>query len=287
MALPQVILNGLITGSIYALIACGFSLIYSTNKFIHFAHGISVVIASYILFLLFAQFSLPLSLSIILTIVLSSLVGLLMYRLIYHPLQKRKASNIILLLASFAILILGQNLLQIIFGVNIKTIPLDYSTYSFLGLNITLVQIITVITSLIILLLLFFFMKKTKLGRNIRAVADNEELASIIGINPRKIADLTFIIGSGIAGIAGILVALEFSISATMGTNLIIKGFTGAIVGGIASVPASIIGSYILGIIENLGVFYISSSYKDAISFIILFLFLLLKPEGIFGHKKW
>jgi branched-chain amino acid transport system permease protein len=286
MALPQVILNGLITGSIYALIACGFSLIYSTNKFIHFAHGISVVIASYILFLLFAQFSLPLSLSIILTIVLSSLVGLLMYRLIYHPLQKRKASNIILLLASFAILILGQNLLQIIFGVNIKTIPLDYSTYSFLGLNITLVQIITVITSLIILLLLFFFMKKTKLGRNIRAVADNEELASIIGINPRKIADLTFIIGSGIAGIAGILVALEFSISATMGTNLIIKGFTGAIVGGIASVPASIIGSYILGIIENLGVFYISSSYKDAISFIILFLFLLLKPEGIFGHKK-
>ena len=287
MGILQVLSNGIVTGSLYALIACGFSLIYSTNKFIHFAHGISVVIASYLFYYFMALLGIPLSLAVILTVLLSALVGVLMYKIIYLPLQKRKASNVILLIASLGILILCQNLIQIIFGTNIKTVDSSFSTsLNLLGIEVTLLQVIIVLTSLVILALLYFFMKKTSLGRNIRAVSNNKELASIIGIDPQRIASLTFLIGSAIAGIAGVLLALESIIEPTMGTNLMIRGFTGAIVGGLGSVPASILGSYILGVLENLGVYAFSSSYKDAITFIILFLFLLLKPNGLFGFSK-
>ena len=119
-----------------------------------------------------------------------------------------------------------------------------------------------------------------------RAVADNPELASIVGIHSRRISDLSFIIGSGLAGVAGILIGLEQNLEPTMGTMLIIKGFTGAVIGGVTSVPASIIGSYLLGFVENFGIWYLPSGYKDAIAFILLFIFLLAKPTGIFGINK-
>jgi len=136
------------------------------------------------------------------------------------------------------------------------------------------------------LVLLFLFMYKTKIGRNMRAVADNKELTSIIGIDYRFVADLSFIIGSVLAGIAGILIGIEQNLVPTMGTGLIIKGFTGAVIGSIMSVPGSIVGSYILGFAENFGVWFIPSQYKDAIAFILLFVFLLFKPNGLFGVDK-
>ena len=119
-----------------------------------------------------------------------------------------------------------------------------------------------------------------------RAVADNKELASIVGINPKKIAIYSFLIGSALAGIAGILIGLEQNMDPTMGTELMIKGFTGAIIGGIGSVAGAIPGSYLLGIAENFGIWYLPSGYKDAIAFVLLFIFLLFKPEGLFGVIK-
>ena len=288
MVFTQLLANSIIIGSIYALVACGFSLIYSTNKFMHFAHGISVVIASYLLYLFYSILNLPFFLSVIITLLLTSLFGYLTNRLIYIPLQNKKSSNVILLIASVAVLILFENLILLSFGADVKTIGYIKVTkgLEILNATITPLQIIIIIISLMLLLLLYLLMEKTKLGRNMRAVSDNKELAGIIGIDSKKIASYSFIIGSLLAGIAGILIGLEQNLEPSMGTNLIVKGFTGSIIGGITSVPGSVLGSYLLGIAENFGIWYLPSGYKDAIAFSLLFIFLLIKPTGILGINK-
>ncbi len=284
----QLLFNGLIAGSIYALVACGFSLIYSTNKFMHFAHGAAVASGAYLLFTFFAISGLPFWLSCVLTLVSSSLLGVLMYRLIYIPLLAKKASNIILLIASIGLLILVENILQMFFGADVKTIGLIEVSrgIDILGAVVTPLQIVIFCVSIMLLIGLYLFMKKTKLGREMRAVADNKNLADIMGINSKRIAYYSFAIGSFLAGIAGILIGLEQNLEPTMGTNLMIKGFTGSVIGGITSVPAAVVGSYLLGLVENFGVWYLPSGYKDAIAFVLLFLFLLFKPTGIFGINK-
>tara|TARA_B100002003_G_scaffold249192_1_gene284823 strand:+ start:907 stop:1791 length:885 start_codon:yes stop_codon:yes gene_type:complete len=284
----QLFVNGLIAGSIYALVASGFSLIYATNRFMHFAHGATVAIGGYLLFALFNLLGLPFFLAALGTIVLTALFGLGMNRLIYIPLQRRKGSNIVLLIASLALLTLFNNVIMIAFGPGVKSIGwLETKTgMSIGGAIITPLQIWIVAISVVLMILLHLFMKKTKLGRDMRAVANNKELASIAGINPIKISDYSFMIGSAIAGIAGILIGLEQNLFPTMSTMLIIKGFTGAVVGGITSVPGAVVGSYVVGVVENIGILWLPSGYKDAISFGLLFAFLLWKPTGIFGLNK-
>jgi len=129
-------------------------------------------------------------------------------------------------------------------------------------------------------------MKKTKIGKAMRAVADNKDVAEICGISSNKIFAWSFAIGSVIAGIAGILVALEQNLEPVMGTNLMIKGFTAAIIGGVGSVPGAVLGAFLLGFAENFGIWFLPSGYKDAIAFVILFIFLLFRPQGILGIKK-
>ncbi len=288
MIFNQLLVNSVIIGSIYALVACGFSLIYSTNRFMHLAHGTSVIVSAYIIYWLFALLGIPFFLAVVLTLILSALLGVGMYRFVYLPLQRKKSSNIILLLASVGLLILFENLMLLLFGADVKTIGYIKVTkgMEFLGAIITPLQIVIVVISAILLLFLYLFMKKTRLGKEMRAVSDNKELAGVMGINHVKIAYYSFIIGSILAGIAGILIGLEQNLEPTMGTNLMIKGFTGSIVGGITSVPASILGSYLLGIAENFGIWYLPSGYKDAIAFVLLFVFLLFRPTGLFGISK-
>lgn len=251
----------------------------------HFAHGVGVAIGGYILYTLFTLWGVPFYLACFLTVPLTGLFGLAMYRGLYLPLQRRGASNVVLLIASIALLILFQNLIQLIYDSNVKLIGyIKRAAGLTIGsITITPLQIVIIIISLVFFIVLYYFMQKTRLGRNMRAVSDNPELASIVGINHIKIADLSFFIGSCLAGIAGILIGLEQNLYPPMGTVLIIKGFTGAVIGGITYVPGSILGSYILGIAENLGIVFLPSGYKDAIAFGLLFLFLLFKPNGLFG----
>lgn len=284
----QLTVNGLIAGSIYALVASGFALIYGTNKFMHFAHGVSVAVAGYILYSLFSLAGFSFFIAVLLTLILSGFFGLFMYRAVYLPMQNRNASNVVLLIASIGLLILFENLIQAIFGADVKVIGfLEVARgISLFGAIITPLQIWIIIISIIIFFALYFFMKKTKLGRDMRAVADNKELSAIVGINYKRVADYSFIIGSVLAGIAGILIGLEQNLNPTMGTMLIIKGFTGAVIGGITSVPASILGSYLLGLAENYGIWFLPSGFKDAIAFGLLLIFLLFRPNGLFGLNK-
>ena len=287
--LNQIFINGLIAGAIYALVASGFSLIYSTCKFVHFAHGAVISLTAYFLFFLFSISGLNFWLSIIFALIFSVLVGWLMNKIVYEKFRKRKTSSTILLIASFALLILLESLILMLFGADIKTI--GYIKISkgleFLGAIITPLQIIIVGASIFLLIFLWFFMKKTKIGKAMRAVSDNKDVAEIVGISSEKIYLWVFAIGSLIAGVSGILVGLEQNLEPMMGGNLMIKGFTAAIIGGINSVPGAILGSFLLGFAENFGIWFLPSGYKDAIAFIILFIFLLFRPQGILSIKRF
>ncbi|MBU4360487.1 branched-chain amino acid ABC transporter permease [Candidatus Parcubacteria bacterium] len=285
---PQLLINGLIAGAIYALVASGFALIYSTCKFVHFAHGSTVAVAAYILYSLFSKLELNFWLAIILTVIFAGIFGWLINKIVYQQLRKRKASNVILLIASVGLLILIESLLLLIFGADVKTIGFIKIAkgLEIFGAIITPLQIVIIIISVLLLVLLFFFMKKTRLGKAMRAVADNKEVAEIVGISSKKIYTCSFVIGSAIAGVAGVLVGLEQNLEPMMGTNLMIKGFTGAIIGGVTSVPGAVLGSFLLGIVENFGIWFLPSGYKDAIAFVILFIFLIFRPQGILGIKR-
>jgi len=286
--LSQIFINGLIAGAIYALVASGFSLIYYICKFVHFAHGAVITLAAYFLFFLFSISGLNFWLSIIFTLFFSVLVGWLINKIVYEKFRKRKANSTIFLIASFALLILLESLILILFGPDIKTISYIkiLKGFEFLGAIITPLQIVIVGISIFLLIFLWFFMKKTKIGKAMRAVADNKDVAEIVGISSEKIYSWAFSISSLIAGVAGILVGLEQNLEPMMGGNLMIKGFTSAIIGGIGSVPGAILGSFFLGFAENFGIWFLPSGYKDAIAFIILFIFLLFRPQGILGVKK-
>jgi branched-chain amino acid transport system permease protein len=284
----QLLINGLIAGAIYALVASGFSLIYSVCKFVHFAHGVVIALSGYFLYFLFSIVGLNFGFSIILAIILASLSGFLINQIVYRQLRKRKAGNTILLIASVALLIFFESLILILFGADVKTIgyiKIAKGIEIFKAI-ITPLQIVIIAVSIILLVVLFLFMKKTKIGKAMRAVADNKDVAEIVGISSEKIYSWSFVIGSAIAGIAGILVGLEQNLEPTMGTNLIIKGFTAAIIGGISSVPGSILGAFLLGFAENFGIWFLPSGYKDAIAFIILFIFLLFRPQGIIANQS-
>ena len=284
----QLFINGLIVGAIYALVSSGFSLIYSTCKFIHFAHGATIAFSAYFLYFLFSMLGLNFGFAAILSIVFAALRGYLMNIIVYKQLRKKKTSNVILLIAGFALLIFLESLILLLFGADVKTIGFIKVAkgMEFLGAIITPLQVFIVITALVLLWLLFFFMKKTKAGKAMRAVADNKDVAEIVGISSERTYNWSFIIGSAIAGIAGILVSLEQNLEPMMGTNLMIKGFTGAIIGGIGSVPGAILGAFLLGFAENFGIWFLPSGYKDAIAFVILFIFLLFRPQGILGIRK-
>lgn len=281
----QLILNGIIAGAIYALVASGFSLIYSVTKFIHFAHGAVLALGAYFLYTFAVASGLNFWLAIILTLFCSCIAGVAMDWAVYRPLRKRKASGAVLLIASIALMILVNAMILAIWGADVKTVPTRNPVFDVAGARITMIQIIIIIISVLLLLCLWFLMKRTKLGKSMRAVADNKDVAQTVGINPERIYTYTFIIGSFLAGVAGILIGIEQNLYPQMGISLVIKGFTGAVIGSMASVPGSVLGSLILGLVENIGIWWLPSGYKDAIAFVLLFIFLLFRPSGLLGVK--
>jgi len=285
--LKQILSNGFVTGSIYALIAIGFTVIYRTVKFFHFAHGVVYTAAAYFAYTLIISLNLNFILSFFLSIILAAILGISIDRLVYLPLRKKKASKLIFLLASFGIFIFLQNLIQLIYGAQILTIrtgPIKEG-HHFLGAIITDIQIIILFVSIILMIIVWQFIQKTKLGKAMRAVSDDLTAANVVGINPERTILASFAIGSALAGAAGILISFETNIEPTMGFTAILKGIIASIVGGIGSIPGAVLGGFFLGLAENLGVWKISAGWKDSIAFIILIIFLLIRPWGFLGKK--
>jgi branched-chain amino acid transport system permease protein len=285
--IQQLILNGIIAGSIYALIALGFTLIYGTVKFFHFAHGIVYAAGAYLAYTFFIQFKANPFISFFLSIIIAGLMGICIDRFVYRPLRKHNTSNLALLLASFGVFIFLQNVFQLIFGAQILTLrtwPVKEG-HHLLGAIITDTQILIIVSSLVLFFLCWLFIQRTKFGKAIRAVSDDPIGARVVGINSEKIILIAFAIGSALAGAAGILICLETNIEPTMGMNAILKGIIASIVGGMGSIPGALLGGLFLGLAENLGIWQIQAGWKDAIAFVILILFLLLRPSGIMGVK--
>ncbi|MCP4368566.1 MAG: branched-chain amino acid ABC transporter permease [Deltaproteobacteria bacterium] len=286
--IQQLILNGIIAGSIYALIAIGFTIIYRTVKFFHFAHGIVFTTGAYLAYTFFTLLKINIAISFFLSIAIAALLGIAIDKFVYYPLRKYNAPNLVYLIASFGIFIFIQNLLQLIFGAQILTLrtgSVVVEGHHIFGAVITDNQILITTVSFALFLLGWLFIQKTKLGKAIRSVADDPIGARVVGINSERIIMIAFAIGSALAGVAGILISLETNIEPTMGFNAILKGIIASIIGGIGSIPGALLGGLFLGIAENLGIWHIQAGWKDAIAFGILIIFLLLRPSGIMGVK--
>jgi len=285
--MPQLLLNSFIAGSIYALIAIGFTVIYRTVKFFHFAHGVVYAAGAYFGYTLIISAGLNPIFSFFLASVLAGVIGVGIDRLVYYPLRRQKASNLVFLIASFGVFIFIQNLLQLIYSAQILTLRTGpvREGHHVLGAVITDTQILILAVSIILFAALWLFIRRAKLGKAMRAVSDDPIGASVVGINPEKTIFLSFFIGSVLAGAAGILISLETNIEPTMGMNAILKGIIASIIGGIGSIPGALFGGLFLGLAENLGIWKIQAGWKDCIAFVILIIFLLLRPGGILGVK--
>lgn len=288
MLFNQLFLNGIIAGSIYALIALGFTIIYKTVRFFHFAHGVVYTAGAYCAYSLSISLGINPFISFFLASAFSALIGIAIDRLVYLPLRKSNAPELVFLIASFGIFIVIQNLLQLIYGAQIFTLRTGTvkEGHQFLGAVITDIQILILVVSCWLLVILWFTMEKTKMGKAIRAVADDPVGASVSGIYAERVILHAFGIGSALAGMAGVLISYETNIEPTMGLNAILKGIIASIVGGMGNIPGTVLGGFFLGIAENLGIWKIQAGWKDTISFAILIIFLLLRPEGILGKRS-
>lgn len=285
--LPQLILNGIIAGSIYALVALGFSVIYKTVKFFHFAHGVVYTVGVYLAYTLTVFLGINLIISFFSASIFASIIGLAIDKFVYHPLRKQNAPNLVFLIASFGVFIFLQNLIQLIYSAQILTLRIEpiKKGHDLLGAIITDTQILILLLSVSLFAILWLFIQHSKFGKAIRAVSDDPIAASVVGICSEKVIFASFAIGSVLAGMAGILISFETNIEPTMGMSAIFKGIIASVIGGIGSIPGAIFGGLFLGIAENLGIWKIQAGWKDCIAFAILILFLLIRPSGIWGIK--
>jgi len=280
----QLTINSIIAGSIYALIALSFNIIYGATKFFNFAHGVMAAIGGYLVFFLAKTLNINTYISIIVAVLVVAFLGYGLDKLIYQPLRKRKASTMVLLVASLGVMIALQAIISIAFGSQFKTLSGRIGTqkiYQVFGGSITQIQLFMFVVFILVMVGFALMLYKTKFGKTVRAISDDEEVARITGINTNRIIGQVFFIGSGIAALAGILIGFDTGIVPTMGLSLLFKGVIAAIVGGVGSVYGGVLGAFLLGFVENFGIWKISGEWKDLIAFLLLIVFLIFRPRGI------
>ena len=282
----QTLISGLSLGSIYALIALGYTMVYGIAKMLNFAHGDIIMIGAYAGIIAVAQMGLPPLIAVLLSILICALLGVLIEFLAYKPL--RQAPSLAVLITAIGVSYLLQNLALLVFGPNPMSFPSFVSIPSislFDGqLILTGETIVTVLANIIIMLVLTFFTSHTKMGKAMRAVSEDRSAAELMGIKVNATISLTFAIGSALAAIAGVLLCSTYhTLMPTTGSMPGIKAFTAAVFGGIGSIPGALLGGLLLGIIEALAKAYISTQLANSIVFAVLIVVLLVKPAGLLG----
>ena len=282
----QQVVNGLSLGSVYALIALGYTMVYGIIKLINFAHGEIFMFGSYIGMLLISQVGLPIYIAFPLAMIITALFGMLVERLAYKPL--RKSTRVAALITAIGVSFLIQNLTLVIMGANIYAFPqvIPNEQFIFAGIRFDLLRIVIFFTSIALMFLLTFVVNKTKVGRAMRAVAVDKDAAALMGINVDNTITITFAIGSALAAAAGIMVGLLYiKVQPFMGFAPGIKAFVAAVLGGIGIIPGAMLGGFVIGLIETLVAGYGSSLYKDAVVYSILIIVLIFKPSGLLGKN--
>jgi branched-chain amino acid transport system permease protein len=282
--LPQLLVNGLVAGSAYSLMAVSFGLIYGSTRFFHFAHGAVYTAGAYGTYFAIVVLRLPIVVSAALGIGLAAGVGVLSEISVYRPLRQRGAGPASLLLASLGLFIVLQNLISWLFGDDTKALRTSTSeSLAVIGARITPIQIVIVATSLVACFAVWIAVRFTPTGRAARAVADDAELCKVVGIDVDQIVVVAFAAGSALAGLAAVLVSLDTDLRPSMGFNALLMGVVAAIVGGVGSIPGALMGGLLLGMAQHLGVWKLATEWQDAIAFCVLILFLVFRPQGFFG----
>ena len=282
------LVNGISLGSVYAIIALGYSMVYGIAKMLNFAHGDVIMVGAYVCFSATQYMGVHPLIGVVLSVVVCTILGMSIERLAYKPL--RKAPSLAVLITAIGMSWLLQNLALLIWGANPKSFQsvIDFGTLTFFDgqLRITSAMVVTVLANIIIMIALTQFTGKTKMGKAMRAVSEDKGAAELMGINVNATISMTFAIGSGLAAIAGVLLCSAYPVlMPTTGSMPGIKAFTAAVFGGIGSIPGALIGGILLGVIEILGKAYVSTELGDALVFAVLIIVLLVKPTGLLGKK--
>ena len=280
----QTLISGLSLGSIYALIALGYTMVYGIAKMLNFAHGDIIMIGAYAGIIAVGQMNLPPLAAVLLSILICALLGVLIEFLAYKPL--RQAPPLSVLITAIGVSYFLQNLALILFGSQQKAYPTlaVMSHYTIGGVTVDGISILTLLVTAVIMVVLTFFINKTRLGKAMRAVSEDKAAASLMGISVNGTITLTFAIGSALAAVASIFYGMSYVyIKPTTGAMPGIKAFTAAVFGGIGCVPGAMLGGILLGVIEQLSKTYISTLWSDAIVFGVLVLVLVVKPTGLLG----
>ena len=281
------LINGLRTGSIYALIAIGYTMVYGIAKMINFAHGDIIMVGAYALYFSISVLGLPVPVALLLTVIVCSVLGVLIEKIAYKPLRKAQPLAVLItaigmsfFLQSSSLLIFGSTPIpfqSVIPNENIKVGPVIISS----------ITLVTLVVTSVAMILLTLFINKTKLGSAMRAVSEDKGAAELMGINVNSTISMTFAIGSALAAVAGILYISQYqSMKPTLGALPGIKAFVAAVLGGIGSIPGAMLGGILLGLIESVSKAYISTELADAIVFGVLIVVLLFRPSGLLGKKK-
>ncbi len=282
------VINGISLGSVYAIIALGYTMVYGIAKMLNFAHGDVIMVGGYMIFTFMYTCNLNPFVALLLAMILCTILGIVIEKVAYKPL--RGASSLAVLITAIGVSYLLQNVAQLIFGSNPKMFNkiLDFGNITLMNgeLNIPVSTLVMIGTSLVIVVGLSIFIKKTKTGRAMLAVSEDKDAARLMGINVNKTITITFAIGSALAAIASLLMFNAYpSLIPTSGSMPGIKAFVAAVFGGIGSIPGAMIGGIVLGLVEILGGAYISTQLSNAIVFTILIVALIFKPTGLFGKK--
>ena len=288
MSFVSYLINGISLGSVYAIIALGYTMVYGIAKMLNFAHGDVIMVGGFVAFTAISSLGMSPLLAVLISILVCTALGIMIEKIAYKPL--RKATPLAVLITAIGVSYLLQNLALLIFGsdtklftsvVNIPSISLAEGKIMISGETQA-----TIIACIIIMICLTLFIKKTKAGQAMLAVSEDKGAAELMGVNVNATISLTFAIGSGLAAIAGVLLCSAYpTLNPYTGAMPGIKAFVAAVFGGIGSIPGALIGGLLLGVIENLSKAYISSQMADAIVFSVLIIVLLVKPTGILGKK--
>ncbi len=281
----QQLVNGLTVGSIYALVALGYSMVYGVLQIVNWAHADVLMVGTFIGLSLLTTFHIPVIVMIILAALATAAIGMAVEKVAYRPIKVNRRMAV--LVSALGMSVFLQNLAQLIWGSGSQPLPIfERKVYTAGSVSFTNVQIIIAVVTICMLIMLYILVYKSKMGVAMRACSTSIENAKLMGINSNMVISVTFGLGAFIAGVGGVLIGAYYnSVYPTMGYLLGMKAFAAAILGGIGSIPGAVVGGYLIGIIESLGSGYISSGYCDAYSFIIMIVILAIRPEGIMGPK--